>query len=1270
MKKSIFTLLFLASLSPAIAQLAHQEEISKRPLEIILYEKEVLRKVELQKILKERNLNARTTYSDGSIKEAMYVSPTGQIIYNTTYNIGAGRTLSTNKVWPGGTIGTSLTGANMTNRLGIWDGGAVRTTHQELTGRVTQTDGATQLSDHATHVAGTMIASGIDANAKGMAYAASLKAYDWSNDNSEMMQAAAAGMLLSNHSYGNVCGWSYDQAQARWEWFGDRFISTVEDYKFGLYNDDAEAWDDIAFTYPNYLICKAAGNDRGDNLSGATTWYHADGTLGSGTAPLKDGGVLGYDCVSTYATSKNILTVGAVNKIGGNTGNGWTKSSDVVMSSFSGWGPTDDGRIKPDVVSPGVSIYSTYSSSNTAYSTIQGTSMATPAVTGSLLLVQQHYFARKNKYMRAASLKGLVIHTADEAGTSEGPDYRFGWGLMNTASAVKFINDSGINKLEERTLTSGSQQNLQFSADAGKPLKVTISWTDRPGTPVTSNLLDNTTKMLVNDLDIRLTRQSDNTIFSPFVLDPANPANAATTGDNSLDNIEVISIAAPTTGNYTLTISHKGTLVGGSQAFSILISNGVEKPLAQFTSTNNIICVGQTVTFTDGSTGAVSQRNWSFPGGTPSTSTLTNPVITYNTPGIYPVLLKIVGGLGTDSVYKTDYITVGGKSLPFIETFESNSPTINSWTNQNPDAATTWALYSTSGLSPGNTSVGINFYDYSTTGQRDALIAPALNLSTHTNVNLTFKHAYTRYGGSNQTDSLIVYASTNCGATWTRLQGFGENGTGNFATYQEASYPFGSQTSFSPSAASNWCGGGTGSGCKTISLAQFAGQSSVTLKFESYNRYGNNLYIDNISVDGTLLKPVASFQSRNMVCTDEPVAFTDKSTNFPTAWEWDFTGANINASSQRNPIVTYSTPGVYNVKLKASNASGSDSITQSNYITVVAKPTKPNIRATGVTEFCLGDSILLSTDSSGTIRWYANEVLIAQNTQQVYAKQNGTYRVANFNGTCEISSSINVSVDAKPSTPIVTSNITGLAFCTGGSATLTSSANNGNQWYKNGNVIGGANAKTYGATDSGSYSVITTTGGCSSNESLAKTYSLLARPTVGNITGTNAPVRGEANNYNVTAESGLTYIWSIAGGKGNILSGNNTASISARFNVVDTATLLVISRNSASCQSIASSMVVNVTPAVGLNENLAIRNLSIYPIPAKTVINLKLEGLENSHADVRIINMLGQVVQTQNINLSKGINMHTINVHDLNKGVYLIEIQHSKNRLVKRIVLE
>lgn len=1270
MRKSILTFLLGASFMPVMAQLVQQQPISETPLELRLYEKEVLRQLDLQRVLKELNLPARTTFADGSVKQAMYVSSTGQIIYNTTYNIGAGRTLSTNKVWPGGTLGTSLTGANMPNRLGIWDGGAVRVTHQELTGRVTQIDGSLDLSDHATHVAGTMMASGVDPDAKGMAYQASIKSYDWTNDNSEMAQAAAAGMLISNHSYGTISGWYYDQTQIRWEWYGDRNISNVEDYRFGWYNDQAQDWDQIAFDYPNYLICKAAGNDRDQNYTGTAPWYYWDGIAGSGTRPLKDGGTSGYDCLPTYSTAKNVLTVGAVNKIGGNTGNGWTQASSVVMSSFSGWGPTDDGRIKPDVVSPGVSIKSSISTGNTDYDTYNGTSMATPAASGSLLLVQQHYFARKGKYMRAASLKGLVIHTADEAGTSPGPDYRFGWGLMNTASAVKFINDSGINKLEERILTSGTPQNLQFSADAGKPLKVTISWTDRPGTPVSSNYLNNTTRMLVNDLDIRLTRNSDNTVFMPYVLDPANPTNAATNGDNDRDNVESIFIAAPTAGNYTLTISNKGNLVAGSQAYSLLISNGVEKPLAQFTTNRTTICVGQNITFTDGSTGAVTQRLWSFPGGTPATSTAINPTITYNTAGVYPVSLKIVGGLGTDSILKTDYITVGGKALPFLETFESNSATLSSWTSQNPDAATTWALYTTSGTMPGSTSIGINLYDYGSTGQRDAVIAPALNLSTHSNVNLTFKHAYTRYQGSNQTDSLIVYASTNCGATWTRLQGFGENGTGSFATHQDGSYPLSSSSSFTPSAVSDWCGGGIGSACKTISLAQFAGQTSVTLKFESYNNWGNNIYLDNISVDGTLLKPVANFESKTTVCAGEIVTFTDKSTNFPTAWEWSFDGANQTSSTLQNTTVTYNTPGVYNVKLKASNASGADSIILNNYITVVPGPRVPNIKSSGALSFCIGDSVLLSTDSTGTLRWYANDVLIAQNVQQIYATQNATYRVANTNGTCETSSALNVRVDAKPSTPIITSNITGLAFCTGGSATLTSSVNSGNQWYKNGNAINGANAKVYSATDSGSYSVITTTGGCSSNESLTKTYSLLPRPIVGSITGDMSPVRGEANNYSVTAETGLTYVWSISAGKGTILSGNQTATISARFNVVDTATLFVISNTAQNCKSLPSKVVINITPAVGLNEESGVRNLSVYPIPAKTVVNLKLEGLENGNAEVRIVNMLGQVVHSQNINLTTGVQTHSVDVSTLHKGIYLIELQHSKNKLVKRIVVE
>jgi subtilisin family serine protease len=333
--------------------------------------------------------------------------------------LGGARTVQTNKVWPGGIAGTSLTGNGMTNRLGIWDGGRVLTTHQEFGSRVSQTDGTTTLDDHATHVAGTMVATGVSANAKGMSYQAPLKAYYWDNDASEMTAAAAAGMILSNHSYGQVCGWQTSDF-VNYKWYGDVSVSATKDYRFGFYDNSAAQFDEIAFNAPNYLICQAAGNDRDDKLPANITTHEflnrSTGQWVSSTAPRDPDGP--YDCMLPSACAKNVLTVGAINELS----NGWVNAAGVTMSTFSDWGPTDDGRIKPDVVAKGVGVYSTVSDSNDAYDTYQGTTMATPVTTGSLLLVQQHYNNLKGKFMRSASLKGLIIHTADEAGPAEGPD--------------------------------------------------------------------------------------------------------------------------------------------------------------------------------------------------------------------------------------------------------------------------------------------------------------------------------------------------------------------------------------------------------------------------------------------------------------------------------------------------------------------------------------------------------------------------------------------------------------------------------------------------------------------------------------------------------------------------------------------------------------------------------------------------------------------------------------------------------------------------------
>lgn len=533
---------------------------------------ETAQKVEAETIAKARNLPSRTEYPDGTIIELMRFENNHPVFYITESNLNAAKTISTDKVWPGGSGGFSLTG--ITDTVGEWDGGKVRNTHQELTGRVILGDGATTLSDHATHVAGTMIASGVDAAAKGMSYQGRLRSFDWNNDATEMATAAASRLRVSNHSYGQIAGWRWGYIDpTRWYWFGNTNISQTEDYGFGYYSTRSRDWDNIMVNAPNYLIVKSAGNDRGEGPSGTVEHYVSDGAGGWTlvTAPRnRDGGALGYDCIPYYGTAKNIMTVGAVNIITG----GWSGSGSVIMSSFSGWGPTDDGRIKPDIVGAGVGLKSSIATSDVAYDTYDGTSMSSPNITGSIgLLLQHHRNLNGTIPLRGSTMKGLVIHTADEAGSFNGPDYRFGWGLMNTLKAAQLITsdkNAGNNyNIREMVLNNMDSILINIPAKETAALRATICWTDPAGTPPAPSL-NPPNLMLVNDLDMTITR--DGTTFFPWVLDPSNPAGAATTGNNFRDNVEQVWIQSPTPANYVLKIKHKGSLSGGSQAVSILIS--------------------------------------------------------------------------------------------------------------------------------------------------------------------------------------------------------------------------------------------------------------------------------------------------------------------------------------------------------------------------------------------------------------------------------------------------------------------------------------------------------------------------------------------------------------------------------------------------------------------------------------------------------------------------------------------------------------------------
>ncbi len=506
--------------------------------------------------------------------ELVGVDETGHMRFLETHNLVSAQTVSADECWPGGNSGYDITGSGAhLGEVCVWDAGSIRSTHVEFGNRVWIMDNS-DMHYHATHVGGTIAASGLNNAAKGLSFGIDyLFSYDWDSAESEMIDAAQTySMHVSNHSYGYIAGWRYQSDDNAWYWYGNVNVSETEDYGFGFYDDRAEAWDEICYNAPYYTICKSAGNDRGDG-PGAGTGHYAEingDWEWSTTTRERDGGNDGYDCIGYNGNAKNIITVGAVDDVPG----GYSTPGGVTMSSFSGWGPTDDGRIKPDIVANGINLYSTYSSGDNEYTSMSGTSMSSPSATGAVNLLLQYYKSTHvGQAPRAATIKGLIIQTADECGNYDGPDYRFGWGLINVEHAADIITADAADgfSIQENVLDDGEIWNVTYTSTGDDPIALTICWTDVPGNSP-APVLNDTTRMLVNDLDIRIENTSTGTEYFPWILDPASPTSAASTGDNYRDNVEKIYIENPQAGDYLVTVSHKGTLETGSQAYSLIVS--------------------------------------------------------------------------------------------------------------------------------------------------------------------------------------------------------------------------------------------------------------------------------------------------------------------------------------------------------------------------------------------------------------------------------------------------------------------------------------------------------------------------------------------------------------------------------------------------------------------------------------------------------------------------------------------------------------------------
>lgn len=474
----------------------------------------------------------------------------GLIYYRTFNNTPTKSSLQTANAKPLQALGLTGSGIN----VGVWDGGTALTNHLSLIGRIQMKENIPS-DDHATHVTGTIAANSYLSDAKGFATQATIWAYDYFNDMSEIAAAAKLGLLVSNHSYG------LDAAGS------PSLIPGI----FGRYDARTRNYDEIANNNPMYTMVFAAGNDRTKSFN-----------------PSKGG----RDLLSQGGVAKNTIVVASTK--------GTEDFSEVAtplsplnfLSAFSSWGPTDDFRIKPDIAAKGDQVFSLTNTGVSATTIMSGTSMAAPSVSGVVVLWQQYFNQTFTQYMRSATVRALMAHTAREAGEAEGPDYKFGWGLINADGGAQIMREKveGTAALAELSMNQGQGLEYEFTYDGQQPLIATIAWNDPAGSAL--NTTDLNIPALVNDLDIKVVNTETNQEFLPWALNHSWTSSGSTIASravNSRDNIERVNVNSTTPGNYKVIVSHKGNLKDGKQDFTLIVSgSGTTMPPIGGLSRNSV----------------------------------------------------------------------------------------------------------------------------------------------------------------------------------------------------------------------------------------------------------------------------------------------------------------------------------------------------------------------------------------------------------------------------------------------------------------------------------------------------------------------------------------------------------------------------------------------------------------------------------------------------------------------------------------------------------
>jgi PKD repeat protein len=412
----------------------------------------------------------------------------------------------------------------------------------------------------------------------------------------------------------------------------------------------------------------------------------------------------------------------------------------------------------------------------------------------------------------------------------------------------------------------------------------------------------------------------------------------------------------------------------------------------------------------------------------------------------------------------------------------------------NPDGNITWEVTNTLqnvAANNGTNAARVRNYDYNAAGQRDFLFTPSLDLRSYNTVNVSFQHCYRLFTGY-PTDTLRVWVFSNCDSLWTLIQTFIGNPAAGLATGDTLTI----NHRTNPNQTSNWCYATGGLPCQNLNISAFAGQPNVRVVFENATAYGNDLYLDNINITGTVTAPpTASFtKSSATVCAGGTITFTDNSTGSVTTRSWTFNGGSPASGSGTTHTVTFNTPGTYNITLQVTGPGGSNSTTQQ--VTVYANPT---LNATPSNAICTANngSVTLAGSGGQTPYQYSLNGGTLQSSGSFSNLAPGSYTaLVQDNRGCQGTATFNIGV-------------TNTTLTVGGTPTSTSCHGG-----SNGQIVASASGGTAPyqySLDAGPYQSNATFTGLS-----AGSYAVNARDANG-CTGTTTVVVGEPSALSLNA---------------------------------------------------------------------------------------------------------------------------------------------------------